>query len=250
MPFTPKPPSRLRPIDPRLLQPPAEQPPVPFWKTAQSAREPRAPRTPRLATPGYSGHRPGESYSSRVIDLDVRYGAPLLGMAERAKIRGISRKATGYKGFIPRAMDVPVQAPGDAATPQGQRWVAHNGHDRPPPTLPPHLRSPRSIEPPGLARVQRAALREEHCPQNPLPRDRATGRSVPGYAGHIPRFFGSSRQRQAGTVSLIADGQPGVWLERSMRRAGWERRGTEASSHSLVSTDRLFSSFDLGADVR
>ena len=73
-----------------------------------------------------------------------------------------------------------------------------------------------------------------------MPRDRSQGPSVPGYGGHIPRFHGGSRQRLPGTLSLLSDGQPQVWLERSLRNTGWERLGVQASSHSLVNTRQNF----------
>ena len=251
--------------------------------------------------------------------------------------------------FIPPP-SMPMSASVTDRIPLSQ-WKPHTGFETPPPTLPPQIRSPRSIEPPVLRDT--ATLQEEHCSKNGVPRDRAHGAGVPGYAGHIPRFFGSSRQRQPGTVcgslarvdrwesqtksrskrrqtvgiasttsrkrehrtravretantkqqtvhthgggavrgyggrhyysfsqpttpaccrllcgylncggwpryglirdltclirrwqvSLIADGQPQVWLERSMRREGWARVGTQSSSHSLVNSTKLASSF-------
>lgn len=70
-------------------------------------------------------------------DADARLAlAPL---SARAAARGLKKRSTGYQGYIPRALDLLVTAPGDAGSPGGRQKVRTTARTafarRPPPGL-------------------------------------------------------------------------------------------------------------------
>lgn len=196
--------------------------PVPFWR----ARTARPTATPRDRTAGgkcskaigYMGWRPGETYDlsnvkhgERTINRPMTAGDHIPPLEERAAIRAVSTKPTGYHGHIPRRFDRHLTQPGGQGD-VDQIYIHHRpgrvGHpDMPPITLEPQLVSPehRTIERDPSTVVHRARTEVRHMfeeTKRGSPRGARDGVGM-GYSGHVPHLFGGLKTLPGAPPSLL-----------------------------------------------
>lgn len=225
--------------------------PVPFWR-ARTARPTTTPRGgsgggkwPRVI--GYMGWRPGETYdlsdvkhSERTINRPMTAGDHIPPVEERAAIRAVSSKPTGYHGHIPRRFDRDLTQPGGQED-VGQIYIHHRpgrvGHpDMPPITLEPQLLSPehRTIEREPSTVVHRARTEVRHLFEDTKrgsPRGTRDGVGM-GYSGHVPQLFGGLKTLPGAPPSLLNG--PGLCEKPRVNVRPHCILGAEHSSYALA----------------